>query len=369
MKTKNKLIRSLLFLAVSFSLPLLVNSQTFSEKREESKSFKIKSGTLIQISNKYGNVNVMPWAKDSVRIEVSLSAQSKQASKVQKILSSIDCEMISTAGFVSARTVFHDNSATFWKDVVSYAGKVVNTSNNLQIHYTVYMPAENPVKIENKFGNIYMDSHRGNTDITLSNGDMQARDFSGNLKLSLEFGSATIQDADRAQLNINYSDLSLQNVNTLNLNSRSSTFDIDHVTSADITSVRDKLNIRSCSVLGGDASFSKIKVNALETTCTLNTKYGELKLNSIDRNFHNIYVKSEYTDILFGFNPASAYSADLIYDSKTILNIYPQINSQLKKETLNVKYGTLKASGEIGKSGTAQVTVSMKSGSLSLLNK
>ena len=142
-------------------MPLLLVSQTFSEKREESKTYRLKPGTLVQVSNKYGNVNIMNWEKDSVRFEVSISVQSKQPSKLNKILTSIDCEMVSTASVISARTVFHDNSATFWKDVVSYAGKVVNTSNNLQIHYTVYLPEANPVKIENKFGNITQTSDNG----------------------------------------------------------------------------------------------------------------------------------------------------------------------------------------------------------------
>ena len=121
MDTKNKIIRILSILLLATGIPVLLSAQVYSEKREQGKSFKLKSGTTVQISNKYGNVNIMPWEKDSVRIEVSMSAQSKQAAKVLKILSTIDCEMISTAATISARTVFYDNSATFWKDVVSYA--------------------------------------------------------------------------------------------------------------------------------------------------------------------------------------------------------------------------------------------------------
>lgn len=356
-------------LALSVCLPLLLASQTYSETREESKTFRLKPGTLVQISNKYGNVNIMNWEKDSLRIEVSVSVQSKQASKLDKVLSSIDCEMVSTASVISARTVFHDNSATFWKDVVSYAGKVVNTSNNLQINYTVYMPAANPVKIENKFGNIYMDSQKGNTEINLSNGDLQTRDFSGNLKLTLEFGSASIQEAGAAQLNINYSDLYLQKVNKLNLVSRSSTIDIDEAGSMDMESVRDKMTIKSCTSVSGDASFSRIRINELETVCSLTTKYGELKLNGISRNFVNIFIKSEYTDILLGINPTASYSLDMIYDAKTVLSIPASVDNQLKKETINAKYSTIKANGIIGKSDASQITVTAKAGSVALMNK
>ena len=365
----NKMSKYITILMLALGVPLALGAQTYSEKREQGKSFKLRSGMSVSIMNKYGNVNVLPWEKDSVRIEVSMSAQSKQAAKVVKILSSIDCEMIATANLVSARTVFYDNSTTFWKDVVSYAGQVINTSSNLQINYTVYMPVTTPVKIENKFGNVYLDNHRANVDITLSNGDLQARDFGGKLKLKLDFGSASLQDADNADLNINYSDLSLQKVNTLNLNSRSSTFEIEEASVIEMVSSRDKLNVRNCNTLNGDASFSRIRINTLETGCSVTAKYGELKLNSISRNFRSVYIKSEYTDVYLGVNSSSAYALDMTYDAKTSLNIAPSVNNQLKKETLNAKQGVVQASGNIGKPGNSQVNVNVKSGSLSLVTK
>lgn len=369
MKIKMKIFRNISLLLLVACMPLLLTSQTYSEKREESKTYRLKPGTLVQVSNKYGNVNIMNWEKDSVRFEVSISVQSKQPSKLNKILTSIDCEMVSTASVISARTVFHDNSATFWKDVVSYAGKVVNTSNNLQIHYTVYLPEANPVKIENKFGNIYLDNRKGKTDIILSNGDLQARDFTGYLKLNLEFGSGSIQEAGEAQININYSDLYLQKVNKLNLISRSSTLELDEAATIEMESVRDKMTIKSCASLSGDVSFSRIRVNELKTVCSLTTKYGELKINGIPKEFINVFIKSEYTDVLLGISPMASYSLDMIYDTKTIVNLPPAIDNQLKKETINAKYSTIKANGTIGKSEASQITITAKAGSIALMNK
>lgn len=356
-------------LVLSVCLPLLLVSQTYSEKREQSRTFRLKPGTLVQVNNKYGNINVMNWDKDSVRFEVSISVQSKQSAKLDKVISSIDCEMISTASVISARTVFQDNSATFWKDVVSYAGKVVNTSNNLQIHYTVYMPAANPVKIENKFGNIYMDNQKGKADIILSNGDLQARDFGANLKLNLEFGSASIQEVNEAQFNINYSDLYLQKAGKLTLDSRSSTLDLEEVGSVELESVRDKMTIKSCTSVSGNASFSRIRINELQTACSITTKYGEVKLSGIPKSFISIFIKSEYTDIVMSVNPMATYSLDMIYDTKTILNFPPSIDNQLKKETINAKYSTIKANGIVGKSAASQMTVTAKAGSITLMNK
>lgn len=369
MRTSTVLLRIIFLLIFTLCIQVLLSAQIYSEKREQGKSFKLKSGTTVQITNKYGNVNILPWEKDSVRIEVSMSAQSKQAAKVIKILSTIDCEMISTATTVSARTVFYDNSATFWKDVVSYAGQVINTSNNLQINYTVYLPETVNLRIDNKFGNVYMDSHRANADITLSNGDLQARDFSKSLKLKLEFGSASLQDVDNATLTINYSDVTCGKLKTLNLNSRSSTIEIEETGTIDLTSSRDKLVVKQCNSLNGEASFSRIRINELESICTMNSKYGELKLNNISRNFRSVQIKSEYTDVFLGVNATAGYSMDLFYDTKTNLNISSQISNQLNKETLNTKLGTLQAIGDIGKSGTSHISVNAKAGGISVLTK
>jgi len=357
------------YILLALFIPAFLNAQVYSEKREQAKSFKLKPGMSVQITNKYGNVNILPWEKDSVRFEISMSAQSKQAAKVVKILSSIDCEMVSAANTISARTVFYDNSATFWKDVVSYAGQVINASNNLQIDYTVYMPVSFDIKIENKFGNVYMDSHNGDADLIVSNGDLQARNFNGKLKIKLDFGSANFQDADNAQLNINYSELALRKANTLSLNSRSSTIDVEEAATIDIISTRDKILVKSCSSLNGESSFSRITINELETSSAMSTKYGELKLNSIKRNSRSIQLKSEFTDLFLGLNPSDSYTMDLIYDSKTNLNISASINNQLKKETLNAKSGTIQASGNIGKTGSLHVSVINKSGSLTILNR
>jgi hypothetical protein len=127
--------------------------------------------------------------------------------------------------------------------------------------------------------------------------------------------------------------------------------------------------INSCASVSGEASFSRIRITDLASSCSLNTKYGELRLNGISRNFRTVYVKSEYTDIYLGINSASSYSLDLTYDAKTSLNIVSPVNNQLKKETLDAKQGIVQATGTVGKTANSAVTVSAKAGSLSLINK
>jgi hypothetical protein len=127
--------------------------------------------------------------------------------------------------------------------------------------------------------------------------------------------------------------------------------------------------VKRCGSLSGESSFSRIGISELESSCTLTAKYGALKLSNVKRNFSSIHVKSEYADLYFGFNTEDSYSLDLIYDAKTNLNFSSPINIQLKKETLDAKAGTIKATGTIGTPGDSGVSITQKAGSLSVLNK
>jgi hypothetical protein len=344
-------------------------AQTYSKQRDVIKGFKVQQGSVVQVTNKYGNINVVPWQKDSVRVEVHIKVQGKQVTRVDKIMSSIDFEIMSFGNYINARTIFQDNQATFWKDVVSYAGQVINTGNNLQIDYSVYMPSGSDLKIDNKFGNVYTDCHSGKIDIKLANGDFQGRDFSGILKLNMEFGTATIQDVNQADFVINYSDLSLNKANSLILNSRSSTFDFEKVKNLELNSQRDRLNSRECTSISGEASFSRIRITELESSASMNTKYGELKLNNVLKGFRNIRLNSEYTDLTLNLDPASAFSADITYDAKTQVSLTPAVSNTFHKEVQNPQTGKTNLSGSYGRSATSLISISTKAGSLTLFNR
>lgn len=362
-------IRLLLISTLLVGSLAALKAQVYSEQKTQSRSFRVRTGMQIQIFNKYGNITIMPWQKDSVRFEATISARSKQAAKVLKILSSIDCEMMATASTVSARTVFYDNNATFWKDVVSYAGQVINTSNDLQINYLVYMPTEYDLKVENKFGNVYMDNHQGNANLTVLNGDLQARSFSGELKLKIEFGSASLQDVGNAEISANYSDLTIHKVSKLDISSRSSNIDLNETNSLELDSQRDKITLNSCSQISGNAMFSRIKVSDFGSQINMSAKYGELKLNNVERGFKYIELRTEYTDIYLGLSQNASYSLDLYYDNKTSLILSPVLNNQMKKTTVNQQTGAMQASATIGKASAAQVSVTSKAGSISVVNK
>jgi len=363
-KTKLILLSTALIIVATVS-----QAQTFTRQRHISRCFFAAPNTNVQIINKYGNIQVIPWEKDSVRIEADVTVKAKQAAKADKILADIDFNFFALGNFIDARTVFSNNQNTFWKDMVTVAGQMINASNNLEIDYRVYLPDKANLILDNKYGNIYIESNIGNADIKLSHGDMQARDFSGFFKLAMDYGSATMQDINSAEFTINYSDISLHKADRVNLTSRSSTIVFDEVNTIDLSSRRDEISVKSLSAINGDSYFSNIKLNQFNSTATLILKYGGIRISNISHNFSTIHLDAEYADLLLNFNQGASYKADFSYDAKTKVNLAPAMTAQLKKEVLNTKLGTVHSSGTLGKGVTSTVVVSCKAGSLTVFNK
>ena len=66
--------KTIFFLSVYvFLWPVLLNAQPYERSKEETRSFKVYKQTTLEIYNKYGNIHLFPWEKDSVKIKIELN--------------------------------------------------------------------------------------------------------------------------------------------------------------------------------------------------------------------------------------------------------------------------------------------------------
>ncbi len=84
MKTKMKTLQSsykylIISACLAFSMPLA--GQTYENSKTVREAYRISSGTEVQVINKYGDIHLVPWEKDSVVFEIDLSVTSTKQSK------------------------------------------------------------------------------------------------------------------------------------------------------------------------------------------------------------------------------------------------------------------------------------------------
>jgi hypothetical protein len=306
---------SLILLSTLFS-GYGIFGQTVEKSRTVKKTFKVEPGTEIEITNKYGNIHLIPWEKDSVQFNIVLLVKGTKDSKVDKSYDFIEFDFKTTKYYIIAQTLFAGKSS-FWCDVSDLTGAIFNSSTKTKIDYTVYLPASAKLKIMNKYGNIYIADHTGTLDIDLSNGDLKAHNLSGNTSIKTEFGNTNIWQIENGNLNISYGEVEITEAENLTIESKSARFDMDKVNNLSLNSRRDKFYIHDAGYLHGTINFSLVEIDLLNQKLNITAKYGDVEVKNFSDKVSSFYVDSENADIILHFTDDKQYKIEATVDSKT----------------------------------------------------
>jgi DUF4097 and DUF4098 domain-containing protein YvlB len=368
MKKTMKVLSNYKFLLVSaclaFSFPLA--GQTYENSRSVREAFRIAPNAEVQVINKYGDIHLVPWEKDSVVFEIDLSVTSTKQSKVDKIFDYIDFDFKTTAYYVIAQTVF-EGQDNIWSEMADVASTIFSSGTSTRIDYTVYFPANNDIRIENKFGNIYTTDHNGKADITLSNGDMKGHTFNGPTRLKIEFGNVTIEKIINANISLGYAELNLEEAGEISFESRSSKIYLTHCDKLHIDSRRDRFYIKSVGEVTGDAFFSYLNLDKISSKINLKTNYGDVKVLDISESFTRMDFSSQYTDINLYLDEDHFFEIEITRDDKSQV-IASAVLLSKKEEQIAGMDKTYRASVTAGKADQPKVPVviNIKSGKIYL---
>ena len=354
--------KSTLLIAIALALQLGAVGQTYERSRTVNRSFAVKPNTEIQVINKYGNIHMVRWEKDSVRFEIELVVKGNKQSKIQKNFEMIDFDFTKTDYYVIARTTFEANKGAFWDELSDLANTIFSGSNRTQIDYKVYVPGSCPIKLDNKFGNVYIGDQHAPADIAISNGDLKANAFHDDLKLEIDFGKAGIRNVKSAEIIAGYAEMDIKRADKLKIDSKSSTFDLGLVGEIHVESRRDEINIEEIGVLSGNLSFSELKIEYFTEYSNMTVNYGSMDFQSVSEAFRQIRVNAKYTDIDLNFDRNAAFEISLEHDDKTDISLPPAAKGLEKKEVKD-RDGFYRTEGLIGQ-GTKlpRVDISIESG-------
>ena len=368
MKMKKRLLyngNKALILAAMLFFTAGMYAQTYERSKHINKSYHINNTTEIQISNKYGNVHIVTWEKDSVKFEIDVLVRANKQAKVDKIYDYIDFEFTGNEYYVIAKTLFQNDRKSVWSELSDIAKTLFSSDNKAQIDYKVYVPSKNPIKITNKFGNIYTTEHENDIEINLSNGDLKAHAFNGKSKIEIEFGNANVKHIADAVLEINYAQFSADEADKISLKSKSSEIRIEHLNELDLNSRRDKLYLNTVGKINGEASFSYFYIQNLIELIVVTTSYGEINIENFLPEFQLMGINSNYTDYNLSFPDDLYIDLEINHDSRTIID-YPSTFKNFKKKVKNTEEETYITYGFIGEQigEPARIDIDTKSGKI-----
>lgn len=345
-----------ILLLICLVIPL--HAQVPEYNQHVSRTFRVNSNTSVEISNKYGKVQIIPWDQDSVKFNIDLRIRAKDRQKLEKMKQNVDFEFIPGQSFLIARTKFGDSGSDVFKDLMDIAGSYLSSSNSVIINYTVMIPAWLTVKIENRFGDVYLEDHSGAVNIVLSYGDFRADRLNGRSEIKITSGDADINYLKDGNITASYANMHIHETPKLSLQSQSSVVTIEKTGNLKVNSRRDKVYLTEANYLSGETYFTNINLGVVNNEITLSSRYGNISAENIKRSFSGININSELTDISLSFERPLVFDFELTH-YQLVNFIFPNSLAKLSTKVIDPEEKIFSTTGTFG-SGSGESRVSIK---------
>ena len=222
----------------------------FKKTKSYTKSYSLGSNDKINLENQFGEMKLITWDKNEVKVDVSITGKSDEEDRAQTILDRISISDGKDGNSVFFKTKM-ENQKSDWNN------KKGNYNEGMEINYTVYLPSGNPLKANNQFGKMIVPDYKGEAELESKFGSLTAGKITNAKEVSVEFGKADIAQITGGKLSIKFSN---GTVNKL---------------SGDVKS---------------NLEFSKVKLNIDNDakTLTINNSYSTVYLD-LDKSFSATY--------------------------------------------------------------------------------
>lgn len=363
MKTKT-MKYSLLFLLI----PFLSFAGVKGERLEKNinRQFAIQTNGVLKIDNKYGAVNITTGTSNQISIKVQVIAEASSKSKAQETLDRVNIEFSEGDNSVSAMTEIESPSGL--KSWFS------SDNMNIEINYTVVVPADIYLRLMNKYGSVYVETTNRDLDINLAYGDIRLGDIYADLRLEMAYSEGSISNIKNGKVQLGYSELEMEDAESIDIRMQYSELTTGNSTNAKIDASYSDLQagqIGSLAYIGKYADASIESVNAIEAkgaytdmeigilgrSGIISLTYGDLEVNRIAVGMTSLEINTSYTDVSLEFDSHAGCSIDAKVS-------YGDVKHTGLKVIENVDNGTSSTFKATNGSGSGKVIAKMSYGDL-----
>jgi hypothetical protein len=205
------------------------NEGDAEKKKTISKSYTVSATEKLKIENSFGDVVINTWDKNEFKIDIEMYAKATNDEKAQSILDHIKVTDSRSENTVRFKTDVNvngnkndgdddDDDADDDKDNKDNKNRNKHHSgNNRQFHvnYVVYMPATNPLDINNQFGKVTVPDFKGSVNITSGFGSLKAGKLENVEKIDVQFGSFEIESIQNGKMAFSFDTKSISFINKI----------------------------------------------------------------------------------------------------------------------------------------------------------
>lgn len=322
--------------------------------KEIKKEFTVNQNTRLELSNKYGNVDVVNTAEPLVSIIVVIKVNVRDQQRADEMLRMININITQEGDLIKAITDIDDNFGDRFRNFHTGEG-------GLEINYSVTMPKTLPLNLSNKYGNVFIDELTATSIVDVKYGKLTANKLLHNsqeplTKVYLSYSNGSVQEARWIELDIKYSKINISESKALAILSKYSKVYINNGSSVVSESKYDTYEIGKLNNFLTTAAYGHFTIRDLSGKLQVDTKYTDVIVDNITPEFEGIKVTNSYGSFKLGIDPSASYK--LSGYSKYCSIVYPESGTKVSRFNEN---NELKVNGIVGSNPNPKAEVSVTS--------
>ena len=328
-----------------------ITAKAEEKSKEYKESWAVSDVSTLQIINKFGEIKINNDGGSEVTIEVKVTVEASNEKKTNELLDLIDVQFQKSGKTIKAET------------------KIANefkSQKRFSIDYTVNIPSDKNLMIENKYGNTLVNRLEANGDFQIKYGNLSANELltpeSGSLNVNLAYGNASIGEVTNMNVQVAYSPMTVETLKSLKLESKYSSFELGEGKDIQIESKYDKFRFGKVESVTATTKYSQVSIDELSKSIKIESGYGGVKVGTINPAFDFIDITNSYGQISLGLNNAN-YSIDASCDYCGIS--YPQESFEGNRIREN---NSQTVKGKVGSGEGGKVFVRSRYGEIKLTN-
>ncbi len=284
----------------------LGKTMAFEEKKKVTCGYDIDKTASIELTNQYGDIEIVQWEKDSIRLEATIVVNSDDQEDLSELMDMVEVDCAGNRTNVVIETKWTDASS-MWKRGSIDLKKRYGSDNKLVINYKVYMPVTCRLSINNRFGDVYLPSYKGPLRVVLAHGDLRARTIEDARRIEVKYGKILIKHLVQGLVKLSYGNLIVDQAERVTLESKSSDIEMFKVEKLSLESRNDDIRLEDIANLRGELTYTQLRVKMISRLVDLNTSYGDVTLKQIQSGFYSIRIDGSNTDYDLEFLEGSAF--------------------------------------------------------------
>lgn len=264
-------------------LPLALQAQ--EREKQINRSFEVGSNTELKVENKFGRIHINTWEQNKIEVEVVVKADMRSISKAQEFIDRVEIEISESPSLISLET--------------DYGSKMSSQKGeSFSVDYTINMPSSNPLRVSNKFGDIYVGDLSGDVDIDLKHGNLKGDRLTGEYYIEMGFSSGSVLELGNGEVNSKYSKLSIEKTQDMDLDQQFSEIEVDELQDLDLRSKYGEVELGTVKSVKGDVAFTDFEIEELTESADLDMEYvGGFRISRVHQGFKEIRLDAKFTSM------------------------------------------------------------------------